>query len=68
MRGWSENLISFVLFLSFFLLLFPRGKGYFNLLEVRDSSSTVPSMTYVSILEAYNSFDGGCEGLGISKK
>ena len=34
---------------------------------VRDSSSTGQSLTYVSILEAYISFEGGWKGLGVSK-
>ena len=35
---------------------------------VRGSSSAGQSMTYVSILDAYISFEWGCEGLGVSKK
>ena len=47
-------------FVLFFLLLFPRGKGYF-ILHVRgmmDSSSVGQCLTYVSILEAYISLEG----------
>ena len=53
-----------------FLFFFPRGKGYFHFLvgEVRDSSSAGQSMTYVFILEAYNSLEGMLEGLGVSKE
>ena len=36
--------------------------------RVRNSSSAGQSMTYVSILEAYNSFVGGWESLDVSKK
>ena len=36
--------------------------------EVRDSSSAGQSMTYVFILEAYNSLEGMLEGLGVSKE
>ena len=52
-----------------FLLFFPRGKGYFILHVggVRDSSSAGQSLTYVSILEAYISFKGECNGLAVSK-
>ena len=55
---------------SFFLLFFSRGKGYFNFLmgRVRNSSSAGQSMIYVSILEAYNSFVGRWESLDVSKK
>ena len=34
---------------------------------VRDSSSAGESLTCASILEAYNSFERGCEGLAVSK-
>ena len=68
MGGRSEYLVSFVLFL--FLLFFPRGKGYFNLLVggVRNSSCAGQSMTDVFISEAYISYGGGWEGLGVSKE
>ena len=50
-------LVLFVLL--FFLLFFPRGEGCFILHVggVRDSSSAGQSLTYVSILEAYISFE-----------
>ena len=52
-----------------FLLFFPRGKGDFilHVSGVRDSSSAGQGLTYVSILEAYISFEGGCKGLSVSK-
>ena len=34
---------------------------------VRDPSSAGQSLTYVPILEAYSSFEGGCKGLVVSK-
>ena len=56
--GRDLYLVAFVLFVSFFF--FCRGKGYFNSLvgRVRDSSPAGQSMTYVSVLGAYNSFVG----------
>ena len=65
--GRGVYLVSFVLF--FFLLFFPRGEGYFILQVggVRDSSSAGQRLTYVSILEAYISFEGGLEGLAVNK-
>ena len=55
-------------FCGFFFLLpiFPRRKGYFILHagEVMDSSSAGQSLTYVSILEAYISFEGRVQGSG----
>ena len=58
-----------VVVVGFFLLFFPRGKGYFILHVggVRDSCSACQSLTYVSILEAYINFEGECEGLAVSK-
>ena len=60
-------LVPFVLL--FFLLFFPWGKGCFILHVdgVRHSSSAGQSLIYVSILEAYISFEGWCEGLAVSK-
>ena len=57
------------LVLLFLLLFFPRRKVYFILHVggVRDSSSAGQSLTYVSILEAQIRFEGGCEGLPVSK-
>ena len=53
-------------FWGFLLLFFPRRKGYFILHvgEVMDSSSTGQSLKYVSILEAYISFEGRVQGSG----
>ena len=64
MGGRGLYLVSFVF--SFFLFFFCRGKSYFNSLvdRVRDSSSTGQSMTYVSVLGAYNSFVGGWVDFG----
>ena len=61
----TEFLLSF-----FFLLFFSRGKGYLNFLvgRERDSCSAGQSMTYISFLEAYNSFVGEWEDLDASKK
>ena len=55
MGGKGLYLVPFV---SFFLLFFCRGKGYFNSLvgRVRDSSPAGHSMTYV--LGAFSSFVG----------
>ena len=52
-----------------FLIFFPRWKGYFILHVggVRDRSSAGQSLTYVSILEAYISFEGECKGLPVIK-
>ena len=57
MGGRGSYLVSFV---------FCRGNGYFNSLvgRVRDSSSAGQSMTYVSVLGAYNNFVGGWEDFG----
>ena len=51
------------------LFFFPRWEGYFILHVggVRDSSSSGQSLTYVSILEAYDYFEGGCKGLAVSR-
>ena len=51
------------------MLFFPRGKGYviLNAGGVRDSSSAGQRLTYVSILEAYITLEGGLEGLAVSK-
>ena len=58
-----------VLFVLFFLIFFPSGKCYFILLVggVRDLSSAGQSLTCISILEAYISFEGGCTVLAVSK-
>ena len=66
MGGRGLYLVPFVLFVSFFLLFFCRGQGYFNSLvgRVRDSSSAGQSMTYFSILGAYYSFVGGWVNFG----
>ena len=50
----------------FFLLFFLRGKGYFILHVggVVNSSSADQSLKYVSILEAYISFEGRVQGSG----
>ena len=55
-----EGLVLSSFCLSFFLLFFARGNGYFNSLVgwVKDSSSAGQSMTYVSVLGAYSSFVG----------
>ena len=65
----TDLCVLFPFALMFFSLFFPRGKGYFILHfgRVRDSSSAGQSLTFVSILEAYISFEGGCEGVAVSK-
>ena len=65
--SWFPFVCSFCLVCFFF---FSRWKGYFNFLvgRVNDSCSAGQSMSYVSILEAYNSFVGRWEGLDVSKK
>ena len=52
-----------------FLIFFPSGKCYFILLVggVRDLSSAGQSLTCISILEAYISFEGGCTVLAVSR-
>ena len=63
----GERGVYLVPFVGFFLLpIFPRRKGYFILHvgEVMDSSSAGQSLTYVSILEAYISFEGRVQGSG----
>ena len=64
--GKGVYFVPFVLL--FFLLFFSSEKGYFilHLGGVRDSLSAGQSLTYVSILEAYISFQGGCKGLAVS--
>ena len=52
-----------------FLLFSPRGKGYFilHVVGVRNSSSAGQSLSYISILEAYISFEGGRECLAVNQ-
>ena len=61
----------FLLRCCFFHFSFLGGKVtlYFILYfgGVRDSSSAGQSLTFVSILEACISFEGGCEGVAVSK-
>ena len=55
-EGW---VLSFFCVVSFvFIVFFPRGEGYFNLLVggAKNSSSAGQSMRHASILEAYISF------------
>ena len=67
--GGREGCVLSFFCVVFFLLFFPRGEGYFILQVggVRDSSSAGQRLTYVSILEAYISFEGGLEGLAVNK-
>ena len=63
-RGRGAYFLPFVFFFFFLLLSFPRRKGYFilHMSGVMDSSCPDQSLTYVSIIEAYISFEGGCKG------
>ena len=65
--SWFPFVCSSCLVCFFF---FSRGKGYFNFLvgRVNDACSAGQSMSYVSILEAYNSFVGRWQGMDVSKK
>ena len=64
--GREGFVLSSFWFSSFLLLFFPTRKGYFILHVggVMDSSSASQSLTYVSILEAYISFEGRVQGSG----
>ena len=68
LSSFSVCVCFFCLFV-FFFVTFPRRKGYFILHVggVMDSSSAGQGLTYVSILEAYISFEGGYKGLAVSK-
>ena len=59
----------FIPFEFFLLLSFPRRKDYFilHMGGVMDSSSPDQGLTYVCIIEAYISFEEGCNGVAVNK-
>ena len=55
-------------YVAVFFYFFSYGKRLFYFVGwVRDSSCAGQSPSYVSILEAYISFEGGCKGLAVNK-